>query len=126
MKWRIQMNNFKGMLCLSIVLLTGCSANEWSRVDNSEFREIDLDMALKECRYKEVMKKTNLSVKTASSGTSTRINPTDNDEELAVELERVQKSTHSSNKANSEMKHRSLTSASQAYQCVVEKGFVRV
>lgn len=126
MKRKIQMNIFKGVLLLSIALSVGCSANKWAKVDNSEFRQIDLDLALKECRYKEVMKKSNLNIKSASSATSTTIRPTDNEEELAVELERIKKLTHSTEKTKNEIKHSSLTSASKAYKCVVEKGFVRV
>ena len=107
----------KKLMIYGIILLTilGCSANnQWVKIDHSEFTTVELDKALRYCKFKEAMKNSNITILNSS-----------NSIESSTEDERLRSRNDRSIKANNESKQKSMHLASQAYKCVKDKGFVK-
>jgi len=120
------MNNLTLVLLTIILLLMGCSSNnKWVKIDKSDFSTNELESALKDCKYREVMKRSNMAALGTSSQVVVPYGSGNGEIEETNNRERAHLRENEALKANGEMKHKSLSSASVVYKCVVSKGFVR-
>jgi hypothetical protein len=115
------------LVLLTIALsLMGCSSNsKWVKIDKSDFSPMELENALTSCKYREVMKRSNLAMLSTSSQVVIPYDSNEVKEELGNNRERVRLIEDKALEANNEIKQKSLRSASQAYMCVERKGFKR-
>lgn len=114
------------LVLLCGLFISGCSSTNWAKADKSDFSSAELESALEECKYNEAMKVDTKNLLSTSSQVKNSSNVSHNElDEMTIEdVNQAKESV--TGMANSDVIHNNMTMAKQAYQCLEDKGFVRI